>query len=232
MTNTDLHSIMSRGTEILGCKTRGLSLVPQEYGRKGRPFRELFDAALSSTHYAGSCQRVGRCMRLAIVADGNWVGGVVLGSTFPNVGCRDEALGLKQFVQGRDRASSRSPWAAENTGYWSALQGVVNHARTFVFPEFQGRGIGISAHELLPTMGINVWRQRYAEPVWALDTLCDQGDSGLFRRNGWQWVGRTKGYTSDTSTEFSVKQQVPGLRNNVGLRLSSRQWEVWVRSID
>src|SRR5437016_5066741 len=61
-----------------------------------KSWRECFDAALDATHYAGACQRVGRCMRLAIVQSGEWVGGIVLGSTFPNIEVRDQYLGLKR----------------------------------------------------------------------------------------------------------------------------------------
>jgi|SRR5271168_4317251 len=77
--------------------------------------RRYFDLALDRTHYARSCQRVGRCMRLAIIKESAWVGGIVLGSTFPNIGVRDEALGLKQFVKGFSDRGLRNAWCAENT---------------------------------------------------------------------------------------------------------------------
>lgn len=155
----------------------------------------------------------------------------MLGSTFPNVGCRDEALGLKQFVRGAPDRGLRSPWASENHEYWDRLQTIVNHARTFVFESVQGQGIGIAAHKVLPTNGVSLWRERYQGEITALDTLCDSSDSGLFRRNGWAHVGRTKGFGSNSKTEFG-NNEGGALRNNVGLGLISRPWEVWVREVD
>src|SRR5207237_3349007 len=99
-------------------------------------WRKLFDEALDLTHYSYSCQRVGRCMRLAIVEDGLWVGGIVLGSTFPNILVRDENVGLRKFVINYKRRGLVNPWTRKNRSYWRNLQKVVNHARTFVFPQF------------------------------------------------------------------------------------------------
>ena len=62
--------------------------------------RKVFDTSLDLIHYAGSCQRVGRCLRLCVYEGDVWIGGVVLGSTFPNIEVRDQELGLKRFVQG------------------------------------------------------------------------------------------------------------------------------------
>src|SRR5947199_8944486 len=89
--------------------------------------RACFDNALDKLHYAKSCQRVGRCMRLAVMLKSSWVGGIVLGSTFPNVDVRDRALGLKIFVNGYRERGLRNAWCAENREYWTALQTIVNH---------------------------------------------------------------------------------------------------------
>jgi GNAT superfamily N-acetyltransferase len=161
----------------------------------------------------------------------NWVGGIVLGSTFPNVGCRDQALGLKHLVQGPMPSHIRSPWATENRAYWDALQGIVNHARTFIFPEYQGRGLGVSAHRLLLREGLEHWCDRYPGPVVALDTLCDAKDSGLFTKNGWTYVGRTRGYGSDRSRLLVDPPEGVTFRNNVALSVTGRAWEVWVRPL-
>ena len=192
--------------------------------------RRHFDFALDKTHYAKSCQRVGRCMRLAIVSQRQWVGGVVLGSTFPNVGVRDEALGLKEFVRGFASRGLRNAWCRENREYWNALQTIVNHARTFVFPQFQGRGLGKEAHRLLLTKGVRIWEQKYRQPVYALDTLCDRSDSGLFVANGWTMVGETKGYTANYKSEFSQKTRIVSI-NNAALKQGKMRWQVWVRVI-
>src|SRR2546426_10124823 len=93
-------------------------------------WRKLFDEALDLVHYSQSCQRVGRCMRLAIVEHGQWVGGIVLGSTFPNILVRDEAVGLRKFVTNFRKRGLSNPWSRENKSYWRNLQRVVNHART------------------------------------------------------------------------------------------------------
>jgi GNAT superfamily N-acetyltransferase len=196
---------------------------------KDASLRELFDVALRRIHYAGSCQRVGRCMRLAVTLRGRWVGGVVLGSTFPNISVRDEILGMKVYVRGYGARGLKSPWSSANTPYWSALQTIVNHARTFVFPEFQGHGIGIRTHKALLSSGIRLWEKKYAYKVYALDTLCDHSDSGLFVRNGWKHAGQTCGYTADYRNSFTQKRKLAARINNAALRRGSRKWEVWVR---
>jgi GNAT superfamily N-acetyltransferase len=197
-------------------------------------WRKLFDEALDITHYAGSCQRVGRCMRLAIVENRNWVGGIVLGSTFANVLVRDEALGLRKYIENYKERGLTNPWNRNNHSYWKALQRIVNHARTFVFPEFQGRGIGIASHKLLLTEGIKLWEKKYRGKVYALDTLCTESDSKLFSKNGWTFAGQTKGYSSDPKKKFSnrlakFKIETIGTRHNVGLSGGSTKWMVWVR---
>jgi hypothetical protein len=197
-------------------------------------WRRLFDDALDLTHYAGSCQRVGRCMRLAIVDDGIWVGGIVLGSTFANILVRDKELGLRKYVENYKKHGLKSPWARNNYPYWKALQRIVNHARTFVFPQFQGRGLGIRSHGLLLTEGVRMWERKYGGKVYALDTLCTEDDSKLFSKNGWAFAGQTKGYTSDPKKTFSnrlseFKRKTFGARHNVGLSGGSMRWMVWVR---
>jgi GNAT superfamily N-acetyltransferase len=201
---------------------------------RDRRWRRLFDETLNLVHYSRSCQRVGRCMRLAIIEDGEWVGGIVLGSTFPNILVRDERVGLRKFVTDYKRRGLSSPWTRENKSYWRNLQKVVNHARTFVFPQFQGRGVGIRAHRLLLTAGVKMWEQKYGDQVYALDTLCTAGESKLFLVNGWTRAGLTKGYTLDRSRVFSKTMKVvdsrkKGIKNNGALRKGEQniQWWVW-----
>jgi GNAT superfamily N-acetyltransferase len=197
-------------------------------------WRKLFDEALDLVHYSHSCQRVGRCMRLAIVEDGQWVGGIVLGSTFPNILVRDENVGLRKFVINYKRRGLVNPWTRKNRSYWRNLQKVVNHARTFVFPQFQGKGIGIRAHRLLLSKGVEMWEQKYRDQVYALDTLCTADESKLFLLNGWTRAGQTKGYTLDRTAVFSKPLKVfddreKGIKNNGALRKpkNSVQWWVW-----
>lgn len=195
----------------------------------------LFDHALKLTHYSGSCQRVGRCMRLAVIEDNQWVGGIVLGSTFPNILVRDEIVGLRKFVSNYKERGLSSPWSRENKLYWTNLQKVVNHARTFVFPQFQGKGIGIRAHKLLLTEGVKLWENKYKQPIYALDTLCTADESKLFLLNGWTRAGQTKGFTLDRTKIFSKKYEKlddkhKGILNNGSLskKKDSVQWWVWV----
>jgi|GEM_PF-1903697 len=196
---------------------------------------KLFDESLDLTHYSRSCQRVGRCMRLAIVEDNQWVGGIVLGSTFPNILVRDESIGLRKFVVDYKERGLSNPWSKDNKLYWSNLQKVVNHARTFVFPQCQGKGIGIRAHKLLLTEGVKLWEQKYKEPIYALDTLCTADESKLFLLNGWTRAGQTKGYTLDRTKVFSKKYEklddkTKGVMNNGALSKTNNsiQWWVWV----
>jgi hypothetical protein len=201
---------------------------------RDRNWRTLFDEALDLVHYSHSCQRVGRCMRLAIVVVGQWAGGIVLGSTFPNILVRDENVGLRKFVTNYKRRGLPNPWTRKNRSYWRNLQRVVNHARTFVFPQFQGKGIGIRAHRLLLSKGVEMWEQKYRDQVYALDTLCTADESKLFLLNGWTRAGQTKGYTLDRTAVFSKPMKVfddraKGIKNNGALRKpeNSVQWWVW-----
>ncbi len=229
----DRQHIVGQGwvSSVSGLRRDRLCLAPLPTGRKFQSVRCAFDSALERVHYAGACARVGRCMRLFVVDRGVWVGGIVLGSTFPNVGVRDEALDLKRWVRGCHARGLHSPWSRHNLGYWNRLQRVVNHARTFVFPEAQGRGLGVRAHRLLLRQGVRHWEARYGEPVAAFDTLCDASDSGLFRRNGWFHAGMTAGFESDPATSFAKQKHQGSLRNNVGLRPTGHRWHVWVRVI-
>lgn len=192
--------------------------------------RKVFDETLDLIHYAGRCQRVGRCLRLCVYVDEVWIGGIVLGSTFPNINVRDEFLGLKTFVRGFRHRGLRNPWSRENVGYWNALQHVVNHARTFVFPRFQGKGLGVAAHRELLNTGIVHWERRYQQKIAALDTLCTHNDSKLFAKNCWKLIGNTRGYTSDPSEVFSSRAFVKDwkmIRNNIGLKRIEKQVERW-----
>jgi len=136
---------------------------------------------------------------------------------------------MKVYVRDFLTRGLKNPWSSANTLYWSALQTIVNHARTFVFPEFQGQGIGIRTHEALLSCGIKLWEKKYSDKVYALDTLCDHADSGLFVRNGWTHAGQTQGYTADYQNSFTQKRRRTPRINNAALRRGSRSWEVWVR---
>jgi GNAT superfamily N-acetyltransferase len=168
-----------------------------------------------------------------LYADEVWIGGIVLGSTFPNIDVRDEFLGLKAFVWGFRKKRLRNPWCRENTAYWSALQHVVNHARTFIFPRFQGQGLGVAAHRELLRTGLIHWERRYQQKIAALDTLCTHNDSQLFLRNSWRLIGNARGYTSNPSEVFSNRAFVRDwktIRNNIALkriRAKSARWWVW-----
>jgi hypothetical protein len=234
---TPLGRIQSEGNEILrACNSNNGKLLHLVEVKDAR-WQKLFDDGLDISHYAGSCQRVGRCMRLAISEQGRWVGGIVLGSPFPNVLARDEVVGLRKYVVDYRERGLASPWSRRNRPYWEALQKVVNHARTFIFPEFRGRGIATCSHGLMATEGIALWKVKYGGDVMALDALCSEKDSELYRRNAWIPAGRTKGFASIPGTVFSkslakFKRKTFGARNNVALRPGNVQWMVWVKVVD
>lgn len=223
--------IQTAGTEYLRSEwklPRRLALVPVE----SRSAKRVFDTACQQLHYAGACRRVGRRMRLAVVCRGRWVGGIMLGSTFPNLRPRDDAFGLTKWVVSWQERGLVSPWAAENHEYWRRLQQVVNQARAFVFPGEAGGGIGIRAHALLETEGLHHWESRY-ERAAGFDTLCDHDSSRLFTENGWRLVGRTLGHSRDPNTQLSRRVVEDGrrVRDNAGLteRPEGARWWVWVR---
>ena len=223
--------IRPAGEALLKPPSRGLSFEPV-FDPK---LRRLFDDACDAIHYAGSCKRVGRLLRLALVLDGEWAGGTVLGSPFPNIKARDEAFGLTQYTHGyRDRGLV-SPWASENREYWDRLQLIVNHARTFIFPAFQGMGLGVSALAILPTAGRRLWEERYGQGVIGFDTHCTSPTSRLFLDNGWELVGRTKGFARDRTVSFSGRaaDDKVVVKDNAGLtrRRRNPRWWTWVLGI-
>jgi len=227
------NQIQAAGTQLLSGESfseRSLQFVVVET----RQMRSLFDQAADEIHYAGSCQRVGRCMRLAIVYKREWAGGVVLGSTFPNIKPRDDAFGLSSFVRGWKERGLISPWARENREYWQGLQLIVNHARTYIFPAFQGNGLGIATHRLLLTQGRDLWQKRYGGSVHGFDTLCTHPSSRLFAQNGWELVGRTRGYSRAPGQVFSKRafeETWGNIKENAGLRKleGSQRWWIWVK---
>lgn len=227
------NELQQSGNELLARLPEGSSAGLSFVEITNRKWKSINDEALDLIHYSRSVQRVGRCMRLAIIEDGEWAGGIVLGSTFPNILVRDTEVGLRKFVEDYKSRGLTNPWSRENRLYWENLQKVVNHARTFIFPKFQGRGIGIRAHRELLTTGKRMWERKYNDEVYAMDTLCTADDSKLFLRNGWRRAGQTKGYSSDRSKVLSnaigVKEDKDGgVVNNVGLTLGGTQWWVWV----
>jgi hypothetical protein len=226
-----LKELQQLGTQFVVGKRASVHFVPIV----DREFRDLFDEACDLAHYAGSCRRVGRCLRLALVVEGKWAGGTVLGSPFPNIGARDEAFGLTAYTRGYRARGLVSPWASENYEYWSRLQLIVNHARTFIFPAFHGSGLGISAVGLLPTQGKRLWEARYGPGVIGFDTHCTSSTSRLFLDNGWKLVGQTKGFSRDARVSFSGRAADNQLvvKDNAGLTQERRnpRWWTWVRYV-
>jgi hypothetical protein len=214
-----------------GGRVKTLHLIPV----RNENARKLFDRSLDILHYAGSCQRVGRCIRLAIIRGDEWVGGVVLGSTFPNIAKRDEAFGLDKFLRNTRDRGLVSPFASENNDYWENLQKIVNHARTFIFPAFQGKGIGVKTHALLLTEGRRIWESKYGSKILGFDTLCTHPKSRLFLDNDWILVGRTQGYTRDPKKVLSSRkaflEEWDNIKENAGLGrlVGSHRWWIWVK---
>lgn len=215
-------------TELRPPRWMGLQLTVVD-----RPdVRRWFDAACALNHYAGACQRVGRCMRLCIWLDREWAGGIVLGSTFPAIAVRDAAFDLSRHARGYRERGLVSAWASENRAYWDRLQTIVNHARTFVFPEFRGREVAVRAHAKLLTQGRQLWEAQYGGPISGFDNLCTTPTSRMFSDNGWSYVGRTKGYSRDSTRLLSQRlSDAPSRRDNAGLTTSeaATKWHVWVR---
>jgi hypothetical protein len=110
---------------------------------------------------------------------------------------------------------------------------VVNQARAFVFPEFQGGGLGVRAHRLLETSGRRLWEERYGA-MSGFDTLCTDPRSRLFASNGWTLVGKTLGYSRDPSVRLSRRvdeRRDPAVRDNAGLSFSlgNQRWWIWIK---
>ena len=230
-----IENIRKNGEQVLGLRNRSKSKEIFFRIVDDAEMRSIFDLALEEIHYAGACRRVGRCMRLAITNSRNWVGGIVLGSTFPNIAKRDEAFGLNKFIRNTKARGLISPFASENNDYWKNLQKIVNHARTFIFPAFQGKGLGVKTHALLLTQGRQIWEKKYGSKILGFDTLCTHPKSRLFLDNGWVLVGRTQGYTRDPKKVLSSRkaflEEWDNIKENAGLRrlVGSCRWWIWVK---
>jgi hypothetical protein len=227
-----LATLRSQGTEAIRAENRLLKRLSFT-AITSTDARRAFDEACQRLHYAGACHRVGRRMRLAVIENGEWVGGIVLGSPFPNLRPRDDAFGLTKYVRDWQQRGLANPWAQENRLYWSKLQLVVNQARAFVFPDFRGSRVGVRSHALLETEGRGLWEERYGRLV-GFDTLCTESKSKLFSDNNWTLVGRTLGYTRDSRTLLSQRVTsgiVQNVSDNAGLvlRPSGTRWWIWVR---
>jgi hypothetical protein len=199
----------------------------------GNDLKRCFDSACQELHYAGACHRVGRLLRLVAMLDREWVGGIVLGSPFPNIRPRDDAFGISRFTRGLAQRGLSNAWGTENRDYWDRLQLIINHARAFVFPDFRGGGLGVEMHKLLETEGRAMWEEKYGPSV-GFDTLCTDPFSRLFADNGWILVGRTKGYRRDPKRTLSrrvAEKKVRPVSDNAALTLdpNNYQWWVWVR---
>ena len=83
--------------------------------------KATFDSACELLHYAGACHRVGRRLRLAAMMDERWVGGVVLGSPFPNIRPRDDAFNISRFAGNLSERGLPNAWCRENREYWEVL---------------------------------------------------------------------------------------------------------------
>ena len=170
------------------------------------------------------------------MAEGQWIGGVVLGSPFPNIRPRDDAFGISRYARNLADRGLENAWARENRDYWDRLQLVVNQARAFVFPQFAGKGLGIKMHRLLETQGRRLWEAKYGT-LAGFDTLCTEPTSRLFGDNGWTLVGRTKGFSRDPTRTLSrrvAQGALPDVRDNAALTASptGTKWWVWVRLLD
>lgn len=130
-------------------------------------------------------------MRLAVIENGEWMGGIVLGSPFPNLRPRDDAFGLTKYVRDWKDRGLDNPWVRENHLYWSKLQLVVNQARAFVFPDLRGSRIGIRSHALLETEGRAMWEATYGR-LAGFDTLARNQSHGSSRTtDGTSWVAHS-----------------------------------------
>jgi hypothetical protein len=165
---------------------------------------------------------------------GRWVGGIVLGSPFPNVRPRDDAFGLTQYATNLRERGLSNAWERENRDYWGRLQLIANQARAFVFAEERGQGVAVRMHRLLETQGRRLWEARYGRLV-GFDTLCTESSSRLFSDNRWLRVGRTKGFSRDPSRQLSRRTasgEVPAVSDNAGLSGGGYRWWVWVRILE
>jgi hypothetical protein len=237
MTDGSVAQNQRTGSRLIAdTRSRALTRDLRFHQVTGRDLRDIFDEACERLHYAGSCRRVGRVMRLAAMAEGEWIGGIVLGSPFPNIRSRDDAFGISKYAMNVRRRGLDNAWTRENTEYWNRLQLIVNQARAFVFPQFSGRGYGVRMHRLLESQGRRLWEARYGE-LAGFDTLCTESSSRLFSDNSWIRVGRTLGHTRDPNRRLSrrvAEGGVEGVRDNAGLSPvpNGTRWWVWVRVLE
>ena len=149
-----------------------------------------FNDALVRLHSAGACHPVGRFLRLVAHESGAWVGGFVLRSTIPHVACRDRFFELYAHEK-------RGRFASSDSAYWRELNEIVNIGRIFVFPDFQGRGVGVAIVRIAESTAKKFWRELYQTRVRGLDCLdlAPPDKARIFTENGWTFLGRTSGHS-------------------------------------
>lgn len=102
---------------------------------------------------------------------------------------------------------------------------------TFIFPKYQGKGLGIKTHSLLLSKGTKIWEEKYNDKIYGFDTLDNRPNSRLFLNNGWEMVGKTKGYSSDSNCIFSKRADKKGwnyIKNNKGLKKNDGNVRWWI----
>jgi hypothetical protein len=210
------------------------SALEEEKGKTGLHFRlctkrktgKKFTEALQQLHYAGSCKSVGRFLRLMLLDDSRWVGGLIIRNALPIVQCRDEFFGINQF-----RKSGRIP--KSGSPYWDKLNRIVNMARAFIFEEFQGLGYGTKMIQLLETDAVKIWKRKYGFLPIGYDCLdnAPPEKAKIFLNNGWDFIGRTRGYShSRCYKPGKVKSQSNPISGR--MEKSSFQWYVYTKKLD
>jgi hypothetical protein len=132
---------------------------------------------LMERHYSQPKGFVGRNICYAVEWDGVYYGHIVAGSA-------------TKFLPGRNQF-----FGVENTAH---LVHIVNNIFFHIEP-----GLGYPVRNFTSRV-VGEWRgvvagdwlEKYGDPVWGFETLVELPRSGeLYRRDGWQEVGTTHGYT-------------------------------------
>lgn len=168
----------------------------------------------SSAHYSRPGGFVGRFIAYAIYYGGEYLGVIVGGSATMHLKGRDAFFCLKQGDLNRIVNNSlfhiEKTWDTPPFAYVVGERGVCVETRRKPYPV---RNITTLVLETWREQISQDWQECYGDEVLGFETLVQPPRTGeLYRRDGWQEVARTKGWTCRRTGGKSSSESFGGRR--------------------
>lgn len=197
-----------------------IRICPLEYSK-------AFTRKLEELHYMGNCPPTGRYIRYIAVLKELIIGGFILRSTIPHMTCRDKYFDLYKY-----RIRGRIP--DSKSEYWKLLNKILNMARAYIDKPFQGKGFGIKMIEEIEIQAIPLWKDKYNDDVIGIECqdIVTPEKAKLFTLNGWEFIGRTKGYSKRKRIPFGGPNRDCDNPIIGKLEIINPKWYVYAKKIE